>query len=172
MPNEINFSEFEAVNVKSYPYFNLKNVGDCCSGYLVRKSERIDQNNDQRIQRVYTIVVPEDKSYKATKSAKEGEVEIKGGELMDVYGRLPVEREGKLPLKIVPGVEEAKLGTLVGFQFTEERKSKTNAKYNSKILTGYVGKIVRKDLVEQYGDNTVEELPPTKIDDLDELMKM
>lgn len=170
MSNEINFNEFEAINVKSYPYFNLKNVGDCCSGYLVRKSERVDQNNAQRMQRVYTIVVPEGKTYKATKSVKEGEVEIHGGELMDVYGRMPIDRDGKLPLRIVPGVEEAKLGTLVGFQFTETRKNKTAN--DSKILTGFVGKIVRKDLVEQYGDNTIEELPPTKIDDLDELLKM
>lgn len=151
------FSDRFQSNQKGNPYFNLKKVGDKCRGFLVRRSDRPDQNNEGTVQRVYTIVIPDGEEYPATINATEGDTTLKGGDLMDVYGRLPRDQEDGSRLKVTPGAEEAMLGTLVGFKFTEERASKTNAKYKAKIMQAFVDqKSKRPDLVEKHGGFQME----------------
>lgn len=145
-----NWDAHEA-SVKGNPYFHLDTLNERCRGYLVKKSLKKDDmksatRGEDVWQRVYTILVPEGESYKAWSDEKS--IDIKGGELMDVYGRMPVEMDGKT-VNIIAGMEDAELGQLIGFKYVEQRKPTEKGHQGAKIVNGYKFPERRDDLVNK-----------------------
>lgn len=149
------FTDKYAGLAKGNPYFNLKTVGDKCRGFLVRKSEKADMNKEGVMQRIYTLCVPEGEEYTATVKAGEPDVTLKGGDLIDVYGRMPIDEDGRT-VKITKDADTAPLGVLVGFKFTKEVPSQSNAKYMAKFMEAFVDLTSKRpDLVLKHNGNMV-----------------
>ena len=149
---DTNWDKYEASS-KGNPWFKVENVGDMCRGFLVKKGLKLDDMKTGKElsevwQRVYTISVPDGESYKAYDSGEKKLVDIKGGQLMAVYGRMPVDMDGR-KVSIIANMEDAPLGQLVGFKFTEQRKPSEKGFNGAKIVTGYKFPEHRKDLVQE-----------------------
>ncbi len=127
------FSEANVANPPASPYFKLKKIGDKCRGFLVSTSVRDNDMKPGTKQTVYKIQVPKGEMYQAYLKGDEM-VEVKEGETIDVYGRMPIERDGQT-VSIAAGVDNAKIGQMIGFKFTEERK--TEKGFSAKIMQGY-----------------------------------
>ncbi len=143
------FSEANEASQQGHPYFKVETIGDFCRGYLVKKrTQKNDLKTDgEAYQRVYTIEVPEGESYKAF--TKEGEITVKGGELMDIYGRATIDSDGK-SVSIIIGIDNVPLGELVGFKYTEQRKPSKPGFNGAKIVTGYRSHVIREDILKKH----------------------
>jgi len=139
------FSSANVANIPSNPYFKLEKVGDKCRGWLVTTSLRDNDMKPGTKQTVYTIQVPDGEMYPAYKGGER--VEVQGGGLIDVYGRMPVEKNGQI-VTIIAGLDNCKVGQMIGFKFTEERKGDKG--FAAKILTGYKS--------EEFNDSILEKL--------------
>lgn len=135
------------------PAFSFKNVKDFVRGYLVKKSLRKNDlkapvDGEDVYQRVYTLAVKDGEEYEC--STKNGAMKRKGGELIDVYGKMLIEAriDGKR-VQIIKGGEDVELGTMVGFMFTEEIPPTKKGNHPTKIVKCYAdADDVNKDLVK------------------------
>ena len=149
------FSEKNAAVTKRNPYFKLENIGDAVRGILVKRSvsENTQAGKEETYQRVYTLCVTKEDDGKWTAFAKGEPEKIKAGELIDVYGKMLIEKDGQ-KIAICNGVEpeEVELGYLTGFKYTEQLAPKQKGFSGVKVMRAFVDKNVQNlELVKEHG---------------------
>ena len=148
------FSDENKSVTKGNPYIKWGKVGDRVNGYLVRKSTRLndlkeDDGQGDVYQRVYTLLVKEGQEF--TAHTKEGEVVVKEGELLDVYGKM-LSRDliEDKRMQIILGAEEVPLGRMIGFMFTGTKPPVKKGWSATQLVETFSDKNdERKDLLEK-----------------------
>ena len=151
------FSAGNQANASGNPYFATNKIGDACRGFLVRIGKRKNDMKQPKpgeeatdyMQRVYTIVVPEGESYEAT--SKGERVTVKGGELIDIYGKVPVLQPDGTKLAVILGFDGVQIGQMIGVKYTGDKPAKQKGFHPTKVVDGFIGREFSQEAVEKAG---------------------